>query len=88
MTTSSSTRAPGRLDSSTSNPYTSDTATPSALDRPTSGQTRAAAPSRHPQPARLNGITMASNSKGASASRVLVGVAIPMARAAQTITRP
>lgn len=62
-------------------------ATPWAGGSPASPHTRAAAPSRTPQPASVIGISIASSTGGTSASRVASGSWTPIARAAQTNTR-
>lgn len=64
-----------------------ETATPWAGGSPATPQTRAAVPSRTPQPASESGISIASNTGGTSASRVRNASSTPIARAAQTNTR-
>ncbi|GEK50207.1 hypothetical protein HVE01_09280 [Vreelandella venusta] len=79
---------PGKLAISTNTPYASDIATPCAEGKPTNIQMPAAAPSRTPHPAIERGTSIESSNTGASAKISSAANSTPIARAAQTITKP
>src|SRR5439155_4768718 len=77
-----STAAPGRLETSTSAPYTTAVATPCVAVRPAAPNAHAATPSRGPKPATLAGSPIASSASRVSGTSRDSGAVAPAVRAA------
>src|SRR5207248_8032545 len=78
----SSTAAPGRLDTSTSAPYTTAVETPCAAVRPAAPNAHAATPSRGPKPPMLAGSPIARSARNVSGASRESGADAPAVCAA------